>query len=43
MHSDEPKQCFKDVFEKDKGQVMDYYTCKDCKYNCKSDSCRVCC
>jgi DNA polymerase II small subunit/DNA polymerase delta subunit B len=43
LKSDEPKQCFKDVFEKDKGQVMDYYTCKDCKYNWLCKNCAETC
>jgi len=41
--SDAPKQCFKTIFQKDSNVTMDYYTCKDCKFNwiCKAcaDTC----
>jgi len=33
LKSDEPKLCFKCAFEKGTDQVMDYFTCKDCKFN----------
>jgi len=31
--SDVPKKCFSVTFEKGKENVMDYFTCKDCKFN----------
>jgi len=33
LKSDLPKQCFSAVFDKSKDMVMDYFTCKDCKFN----------
>ncbi|CAH1795891.1 unnamed protein product [Owenia fusiformis] len=31
--SDLPKQCFATTFQKDAGQKVDYFSCKDCKIN----------
>jgi len=43
MKSDAPKSCFSTTYEKGKDMVMDYFTCKDCKFNwiCKpcAESC----
>jgi len=43
LKADLPKQCFSVFYEKGKDQKMDYYTCKDCKFNwiCKpcAESC----
>eukprot|EP01120_Amphizonella_sp_Union-15-10_P004310 TRINITY_DN1493_c0_g1_i4.p1 TRINITY_DN1493_c0_g1~~TRINITY_DN1493_c0_g1_i4.p1 ORF type:complete len:404 (+),score=63.82 TRINITY_DN1493_c0_g1_i4:75-1286(+) len=33
LKSDQPKKCFKNLYEPNKGLVMDYYACKDCKFN----------
>jgi len=33
LKSDQPKQCFSTTFDKSKNMVMDYFTCKDCKFN----------
>jgi Zinc finger, C3HC4 type (RING finger) len=42
---DMPKQCFRQVFVKEETQVVDYYSCRDCKTNwlCKAcaDSCHA--
>jgi hypothetical protein len=34
LKSDEPKMCFASTFKQ--GDMMDYFTCKECKINCKS-------
>ncbi|KAL6053334.1 RING-type domain-containing protein, variant 4 [Balamuthia mandrillaris] len=39
LESDKPKQCFTAVFQKDKGMVCDYYTCKDCNFNWICQAC----
>ncbi len=36
QQSDIPKKCFSVTFEKGKENVMDYYTCRDCKFNVRS-------
>jgi len=41
--SDTPKECFKNIFVKDKGMRMDYYTCKQCKLNWLCKSCAETC
>jgi hypothetical protein len=41
--SDEPKQCFRDIFVKGKDLLMDYYTCKDCKFNWICKNCAETC
>jgi len=33
LKSELPKQCFSITFDKSKENVMDYFTCKDCKFN----------
>jgi len=33
LKSDQPQQCFTAIFVKGTGQSIDYYTCKDCKFN----------
>jgi len=33
LKNDLPKECFSASFDKSKENVMDYYTCKDCKFN----------
>jgi len=33
LTSDLPKECFTLTFEKSGAQLMDYYSCKDCKFN----------
>lgn len=33
-HSDAPKVCFKNIYQKGADMSMDYFTCLDCKLNC---------
>jgi len=42
-NSDKPKECFKNVFTKDAGMRMDYFTCKQCKLNWLCKSCAETC
>lgn len=42
-NSDKPKQCFKNVFVRDAGMRMDYFTCKQCKLNWLCKSCAETC
>jgi len=41
--SDTPKECFKNIFVKDKQMKMDYYTCKQCKLRWLCKSCAETC
>jgi len=41
--SDMPKQCFSILYDKNKDMTMDYYTCKDCKFNWICKACAETC
>ncbi|XP_022086916.1 tripartite motif-containing protein 26-like [Acanthaster planci] len=43
LESEMPKQCFAQTFVKDKGQSMDYFTCKDCAFKWVCRSCKDFC
>jgi len=44
LTSDIPKQCFSQVYDKaNNAQKMDYFTCKDCKFNWICKSCAETC
>lgn len=43
LKSDRPKQCFSATFEKGKDMTMDYFSCKDCKFNWVCKPCAESC